>query len=101
MGDILVITEHLKGEFQDITFEMLGKAKELAGASGGQCVAVTFGNMNGKSGELGVADSVISVGGSNDFFPTHYWFIPWNGSNIQLTCCHVSYWRIIWYHHGG
>jgi len=72
MGDILVITEHLKGEFQDITFEMLGKAKELAGASGGQCVAVTFGSMNGKSSELGAADSVISIGGSDDFNPESY-----------------------------
>ena len=72
MGDILVITEHLKGEFQDITFEMLGKAKELAGASGGQCIAVTFGNMNEKSGELGAADSVLSVGGSDDFNPESY-----------------------------
>ncbi|MDP7465168.1 MAG: electron transfer flavoprotein subunit alpha/FixB family protein [Candidatus Marinimicrobia bacterium] len=72
MGDILVITEHLKGEFQDITFEMLGKAKELAGASGGQCIAVTFGNMNGKAGELGMADSVVSVGGSDDFNPESY-----------------------------
>lgn len=72
MGVILVITEHLKGEFQDITFEMLGKAKELAGASGGQCVAVTFGSMSGKAGELGVADSVISVGGSDDFNPESY-----------------------------
>jgi hypothetical protein len=36
MGDILVITEHLKGEFQDITFEMLGRAKEMAGISGGE-----------------------------------------------------------------
>jgi len=72
MGDILVITEHLKGEFQDITFEMLGKAKELAGASGGQCIAVTFGSMNGKAGELGVADSIISVGGSNDYNPESY-----------------------------
>lgn len=72
MGDILVITEHLKGEFQDITFEMLGKAKELADVSGGQCIAVTFGNMNGKAGELGAADSVISVGGSDDFSPESY-----------------------------
>ena len=72
MGDILVITEHLKGEFQDITFEMLGKAKELAGASGGQCVAVTFGSMNEKAGELGVADSVVSIGGSDDFNPESY-----------------------------
>ncbi|MCH7764642.1 MAG: electron transfer flavoprotein subunit alpha/FixB family protein [Candidatus Marinimicrobia bacterium] len=72
MGDILVITEHLKGEFQDITFEMLGKAKELAGASGGQCVAVTFGSMSGKAEELGAADSVISVGGNDDFNPESY-----------------------------
>ena len=72
MGDILVITEHLKGEFQDITFEMLGKAKELTGISGGQCVAVTFGSMNGKADELGAADSVISIGGSDDFNPESY-----------------------------
>ena len=72
MGDILVITEHLKGEFQDITFEMLGRAKEMADSSGGQCVAVTFGSMNEKAGELGAADSVISVGGSDDFNPESY-----------------------------
>ena len=72
MGDILVITEHLKGEFQDITFEMLGKAKELTGISGGQCVAVTFGSMHGKADELGTADSVISIGGSDDYNPESY-----------------------------
>ncbi len=72
MGDILVITEHLKGEFQDITFEMVGRAKEMAGISGGRCVAVTFGSMNEKAGELGAADSVISVGGSDDFNPESY-----------------------------
>ena len=72
MGDILVITEHLKDEFQDITFEMLGKAKELTGISGGQCVAVTFGSMHGKADELGTADSVISIGGSDDYNPESY-----------------------------
>jgi len=72
MGDILVITEHLKGEFQDITFEMLGRAKEMADSSSGQCAAVTFGGMNGKAGELGAADAVISVGGSDDFNPESY-----------------------------
>jgi electron transfer flavoprotein alpha subunit len=72
MGDILVITEHLKGEFQDITFEMLGRAKEMADSSGGQCVAVTFGSMNEKAGELGASDAVISVGGSDDFNPESY-----------------------------
>ncbi len=72
MGDIHVITEHLKGEFQDITFEMVGRAKEMAGISGGRCIAVTFGSMNGKAGELGAADAVISVGGSDDFNPESY-----------------------------
>ena len=72
MGDILVITEHLKGEFQDITFEMVGRAKEMAGISGGRCIAVTFGSMNGKAGELGAADAVISVGGIDDFNPESY-----------------------------
>jgi electron transfer flavoprotein alpha subunit len=72
MGDILVITEHLKGEFQDITFEMVGRAKEMADSSGGQCVAVTFGSMNEKAGELGAADAVISVGGIDDFNPESY-----------------------------
>ena len=72
MGDIHVITEHLKGEFQDITFEMLDRAKEMADSSGGQCVAVTFGSMNEKAGELGAADAVISIGGSDDFNPESY-----------------------------
>ena len=72
MGDILVITEHLKGEFEDITFEMLGRARELTDSSGGHCIAVTFGSMSGKAGELGAADSVISVGGSDDYNPESY-----------------------------
>ncbi len=72
MADILVITEHLKGEFQDITFEMLGKAKDLAAASGGQCLAVVFGCMKDKASELGAADGVISVGGSDDYNPDEY-----------------------------
>nr|MCS5646708.1 hypothetical protein [Candidatus Neomarinimicrobiota bacterium] len=72
MGDVFVITEHLKGEFQDITFEMLGKAKEMATASDGQCVAVAFGSMNEKAGELGAADSVISIGGNDDYNPESY-----------------------------
>ena len=72
MGDILVITEHVKGEFQDITFEMLGKAKEIAFASEGQCAAITFGSMRVKVAELGSANSVISVGGNDDYNPESY-----------------------------
>lgn len=72
MGDVLVVTEHLKGKFQDITFEMLGKAKELSGTSGGRCIALVFGTMNNHAGELGQADLVISVGGSDDYNPEAY-----------------------------
>ena len=30
MGNVLVVTEHMKGEFQDISLEMLGRARQLA-----------------------------------------------------------------------
>lgn len=72
MSDVLVVTEHLKGEFQDITFEMLGKAKELANSNGGQCLALVFGSMHNQSAELGAADTVISVGGEDDYNPDSY-----------------------------
>ncbi|SVE08505.1 uncharacterized protein METZ01_LOCUS461359, partial [marine metagenome] len=62
----------VKGEFQDITFEMLGKAKEIAFASEGQCAAITFGSMRVKVAELGSANSVISVGGNDDYNPESY-----------------------------
>ncbi len=72
MNDILVVTEHLQGEFQDITFEMLGKGRELAENSGVQCTALVFGSMKNKADELGAADSLISVGGSDDYNPEDY-----------------------------
>ncbi|MBK6930962.1 MAG: electron transfer flavoprotein subunit alpha/FixB family protein [Saprospirales bacterium] len=42
--NIIVIAEHFKNSIEDITFEMLGKGKELAGATGGQLIAVLLGN---------------------------------------------------------
>jgi electron transfer flavoprotein alpha subunit len=42
-NDIFVITEHMDGKFSDVSFEMVGKAKELASALGGQAVAVVVG----------------------------------------------------------
>ena len=70
MGNILVITEHMKGEFQDISFEMLGQARKLA--NGGKCSALVFGSMKGRSSELGAADRVLCLGGSDDFNPEAY-----------------------------
>ncbi|MCH8927094.1 MAG: electron transfer flavoprotein subunit alpha/FixB family protein [Candidatus Marinimicrobia bacterium] len=70
MSELFVVTEHLNGDFQDITFEMLGKAKELS--NGGKCTAIVFGNMKDKYAELGAADNVLSVGGSSEYNPEEY-----------------------------
>jgi len=55
MSNIYVIAEHFKGEVEDITFEMLGKAKEL-----GDVTAVLIGNKDLAS-QLGSASKVICV----------------------------------------
>ncbi len=43
-GDVLVVVEHRKGEIRDITFEMLGKGRDLAGDNGGKLTAVLLGD---------------------------------------------------------
>jgi electron transfer flavoprotein alpha subunit len=43
-NDVFVITEHLNGKIADISYEMVGKAKALASALGGQAVAVVLGS---------------------------------------------------------
>lgn len=55
MSNIYVIVEHFKGKVEDITFEMLGKAKEL-----GDVTAVLIGNK-ALASELGAAAKVITV----------------------------------------
>jgi electron transfer flavoprotein alpha subunit len=58
-NDILVITEHMDGKFSDVSFEMVGKAKELASALGGQAVAVVVGG--GVSSNVFASASTIHV----------------------------------------
>ena len=43
-NDILVITEHMDGKVADISYELVGKAKQLAVALGGRVVALMFGS---------------------------------------------------------
>lgn len=43
-NDILVITEHFEGRVSDISYEMVGKARELASGLGGKVVAVMLGH---------------------------------------------------------
>ena len=61
-NQILVVVEHLKGNIEDITFEMLGKAKELDG----EVVALLMGSgAEGLASQLGAADKVIYVDDAN------------------------------------
>ena len=57
---ILVLVEHLKGAMADISFEMLGVARKVATAQGGQVHAVLLGkNVAALAARLGAADSVL------------------------------------------
>ena len=54
-SDIFVITEHMDGKVSDVSFEMVGKAKELASDLGSQVVTVMLG-----SGASGLASGFAS-----------------------------------------
>lgn len=58
-NDIFVITEHMDGMFSDVSFEMVGKAKELASVFGGDVIAVVLGN--GLQAGVFASDSTILV----------------------------------------
>ncbi len=59
-NDILVLAENPGGELADTTFELLGKAKELASSLGGQVIAALFGTPE-LAQNLGAADVVITM----------------------------------------
>lgn len=58
-SDVLVITEHMDGAFSDVAFEMVGKAKEVATAFGGQAIAVVLGS--GLPADAFASDATIYV----------------------------------------
>lgn len=68
MSNIYVIIEHFKGAIEDISFEMLGKAKEM-----GDVTAVLIGNKSLAS-KLGAANKVICVDDAplSEFNPQAY-----------------------------
>ncbi len=60
--DIFVIAEHLDGTLSDVTFELLGKARGLAPALGGQVQAVVLGSgVRALADQLGAADQVLLI----------------------------------------
>jgi electron transfer flavoprotein alpha subunit len=59
-NDILVLADHLKGQLSDVTLELVGKAKELAGATGGQAVVALLGAPE-LAGQISGAETVLTV----------------------------------------
>ena len=59
-NDILVLADHLRGQLSDATLELVGKAKELAGATGGQAVVALLGASD-LAGQITGADTVLTV----------------------------------------
>ncbi len=60
-NDIFVLAEHFNGKLADISFEMTGKAKQLAPAWGGNAVALVLGSGVRSLAESIGADCVIYV----------------------------------------
>jgi electron transfer flavoprotein alpha subunit len=74
-NDVFVLIEHRDGTVAESAAELLGRARELAAAAGGQAVAVVCGNgLDGLLGQLGAAQRVIAVEdpGLADFTPSAY-----------------------------
>ena len=71
-NDVFVITEHMDGKFSDVSFEMVGKAKELAASFGGQAIVVVLGS--GVSAGVFASDSTLYVDDSKlaQFTPEAY-----------------------------
>ncbi len=60
-NDVIVLAEHLKGKLADISFEMTGKARQLAEAWGGQAIAVLLGSGVQALAESIGADAVLVI----------------------------------------
>jgi len=74
-NDVLVVVEHRDGTILDTTFELLGRARTLARAAGGEAVAVILGSgVDALAGSLGAAGRVVIVDdpGLAAFTPSAY-----------------------------
>lgn len=73
--DIFALIEHRAGQISDPSFELLGMARPLAGASGGEVVALVLGrDVDAITAQMGAADRVIEITGASveNFTPTGY-----------------------------
>ena len=60
-NDILVLAEHFYGKLADLSYEMAGKARQLAAAAGGKTVVVLMGSGASSLAESIGADAVLSI----------------------------------------
>ncbi|MBI5053671.1 MAG: electron transfer flavoprotein subunit alpha/FixB family protein [Chloroflexi bacterium] len=60
-NDVLILAEHLNNKVSDISYEMIGKAKELAPKFGGKAIAILMGSGVKSLAESLGADSVLYV----------------------------------------
>jgi len=60
MGNVMVLAGRAGKDLTDTTFEMIGAARKLADAWGGQVEVVLFGNAD-SAAELGAADTVVNI----------------------------------------
>jgi len=70
--DVFALVEHRDGKTEEGSLELIGKARELAAATGGRAVAVVLGgDVPNVIAELGGADGVLHVKGDSvaDFTP--------------------------------
>ncbi|GAC1662786.1 MAG: electron transfer flavoprotein subunit alpha/FixB family protein [Candidatus Limnocylindrales bacterium] len=74
-NDVLVVAEHRDDTILDTTFELLGRARSLAAATGGQAIVVILGSgVERLAAGLGAAGRVIVVDdpGLAEFSPSAY-----------------------------
>jgi electron transfer flavoprotein alpha subunit len=61
-ADIFVLVEHRDGTVTEGTLELLGRARQLASASGGEAVALLLGSgVDALTGQLGAASRILAV----------------------------------------
>jgi len=71
MSAILVLVDHLNGEVSDISFEMMGAARNIAGPLGVPVVAAVLGRDAGTvAAKCGAADMVLAVEAASLDVPT-------------------------------
>ncbi len=71
-NDVFVITEHMDGKFADVSYEMVGKAKDLAASLGGKSVAVVLGHGISADGFACDATTVVDDPNLGQFNPEAY-----------------------------